>query len=179
MKPISRGRMTASEPGRSILFNAAAVEISTHLAYSGLPVPSMMPGMVRNWRRTSSIISFAASPTASMANAEKRKGIIAPTINPVSVSGSSRSMLVNLTACAYEANKARAVSAADAMANPLAIAAVVFPTASSLSVTSRTLCGNSDISAMPPALSDIGPYASTATVMPVVDNMPTAAKEMP
>jgi hypothetical protein len=55
------------------------------------------------------------------------------------------------------ANKASAVSAADAIANPLPIAAVVFPTASSLSVLSLTSEGSSAISAIPPALSEIGP----------------------
>ena len=62
----------------------------------------------------------------------------------------------------YAANKARAVKAADAIANPLPIAAVVFPTASNLSVLSLTSDGSSYISAIPPALSDIGPYASTS-----------------
>ena len=49
------------------------------------------------------------------------------------------------------------LSAADAIANPLPIAAVVFPTASNLSVLSLTSDGNSAISAIPPALSEIGP----------------------
>ncbi len=60
------------------------------------------------------------------------------------------------------ANNASAVNAADAIANPFPVAAVVFPTASSISVFSRTSAGNSLISAIPPALSEIGPYASTA-----------------
>ena len=55
------------------------------------------------------------------------------------------------------ANKANAVKAAEAIANPLPIAAVVFPTASNLSVRSLTSEGNSAISAIPPALSEIGP----------------------
>ncbi len=55
------------------------------------------------------------------------------------------------------ANKAKAVKAAEAIANPFPMAAVVLPTASSLSVRSRTSFGNSAISAIPPALSDIGP----------------------
>jgi len=49
------------------------------------------------------------------------------------------------------------VSAAEPIANPFPIAAVVFPTASNLSVLSRTSAGNSAISAIPPALSEIGP----------------------
>ena len=61
------------------------------------------------------------------------------------------------------ANNARAVKAAEPIAKPLPIAAVVLPTASSLSVLSLTSLGNSAISAIPPALSEIGPYASTAS----------------
>ena len=55
------------------------------------------------------------------------------------------------------ANNANAVKAAEPIAKPLPIAAVVLPTASSLSVLSRTSFGSSAISAMPPALSEIGP----------------------
>ena len=61
------------------------------------------------------------------------------------------------------ANRANAVKAAEPMANPLPIAAVVLPTASSLSVRLRTSSGSPAISAIPPALSEIGPYASTAS----------------
>ena len=59
------------------------------------------------------------------------------------------------------------------------MAAVVLPTESSLSVISLTLSSNSHISAIPPALSDIGPYASTATVIAVVASIPTAASDIP
>ena len=45
----------------------------------------------------------------------------------------------------------------DPMANPFPMAAVVFPTESSLSVISLTESGSSAISAIPPALSAIGP----------------------
>ena len=55
------------------------------------------------------------------------------------------------------ANNANAVKAADPIANPLPIAAVVLPTASNLSVRCLTSLGNSAISAIPPALSAIGP----------------------
>ena len=79
----------------------------------------------------------------------------------------------------YAANKAKAVNAADAIANPLPIAAVVLPTASSLSVRSRTSGFSSAISAIPPALSEIGPYASTASCMPVFASIPTAAIAIP
>ena len=72
-----------------------------------------------------------------------------------------------------------AVSAADPMANPLPVAAVVFPSISSSSVRARTLASSPAISALPPALSAIGPKASVASVMPSVLSMPTAAKPTP
>ena len=76
--------------------------------------------------------------------------------------------------------KESAVKTAEPMAKPLPVAAVVLPSASSLSVRSRTSSGTSgDISAMPPALSATGPYASVARVTPRVDNIPTAAMEIP
>jgi uncharacterized membrane protein len=60
-------------------------------------------------------------------------------------------------------NNANAVNAADPIANHLPMAAVVFQTASSLSVIFLTSFGSSAISAIPHALSDIGQYASTAS----------------
>ena len=57
----------------------------------------------------------------------------------------------------YEASRARAVKAALPMANPLPVAAVVLPNASSASVRWRTPSPSSLISALPPALSAIGP----------------------
>ena len=46
-------------------------------------------------------------------------------------------------------------------------------------MTLRTSSGISAISAMPPALSVIGPYASSATIMPAIDNIAVAAIAMP
>ena len=40
--------------------------------YSGLPVPSMMPWISLNWRRTSTTTEPAARPTASMPMAANR-----------------------------------------------------------------------------------------------------------
>ncbi len=77
------------------------------------------------------------------------------------------------------ANKAREVKAAEAMAKPLPVAAVVLPTASRISVRSRTSFGNSLISAIPPALSAIGPKASMANCMAVVAIIPAAAMATP
>ena len=65
------------------------------------------------------------------------------------------------------------------MAKPLPVAAVVLPIASRWSVILRTSGGWCDISAMPPALSEIGPEASIVMVTPAVASMPTAAMAMP
>ena len=73
------GVMIVSKPGKIISLKAALVEMSTHLAYSGTPVPSMIPGISLNCLRTSSTISMAAFPTDSIARAEKTTGIIPPT----------------------------------------------------------------------------------------------------
>ena len=100
---------------------------------------------------------IAALPTAFIDKAENTNGNIAPTSSPVITTGFEISIDVICAVCMKAANNASAVSAADAIANPLPIAAVVFPTASSLSVLSLTSGGNSAISAIPPALSDIGP----------------------
>ena len=77
--------------------------------------------------------------------------------SPIITIGSSKLTISILATSAYATNRARAVSAAEPIANPLPIAAVVFPTESSVSVMSLTSCGSSDISAIPPALSDTGP----------------------
>ena len=63
-----------------------------------------------------------------------------------------------IPACVVNAAKStKAVSAAEPIANPFPIAAVVFPTASYLSVRSLTIGSSPVISAIPPALSAIGP----------------------
>ena len=66
------GTTTGSRLGITISLMAAVVSMSTALPYSGLPVPSMMPLMVLNWRRTSTTTAPAARPTASMAMAPNR-----------------------------------------------------------------------------------------------------------
>ena len=57
----------------------------------------------------------------------------------------------------YEAKSASPVRAAEPMANPFPVAAVVFPNESSASVRLRTSSPSPLISALPPALSAIGP----------------------
>ena len=65
------------------------------------------------------------------------------------------------------------------MANPLPVAAVVFPTESKISVRSLTIGYCSLISAIPPALSDIGPNASIANCIAVVAIIAEAANATP
>ena len=47
-KPIIIGVIIVINPGKIISFKAAFVEISTHFAYSGVPVPSIIPGISLN-----------------------------------------------------------------------------------------------------------------------------------
>ncbi len=164
MNPTTRGKATASAPGMSISRNAEAVEMSTHLAYSARTpsLPSRSPGISRNWRRTSSIIWLAARPTAWIVSAAKRNGNIPPRKSPTvtwmsRMSSVASSPPASTTAWRNVKNSASAVTAAEPIAKPLATAAVVLPSESSASVASRTSGGRWAISAMPPALSAIGP----------------------
>ena len=70
-------------------------------------------------------------------------------------------------------------NAAEPMANPLPIAAVVLPTESSLSVITLTSGSRWQDSASPPALSAIGPKASMETVVPTNESIPSAAIAIP
>ena len=107
--------------------------------------------------------------------AENKNGSIAPMKSPIITIGSKRLTALTPATVEYETKSARAVRAAEPIANPLPMAAVVLPTASRVSVISLTDSGSSLIS----ALSDTGPYASTATVIPVVESMPTAERAIP
>jgi hypothetical protein len=56
--------------------------MSTTLPYSGRWVRSMMPGISRNWRRTSRTTAPADRDTALIARPEKRNTTAAPMIMP-------------------------------------------------------------------------------------------------
>ena len=75
-------------------------------------------------------------------------------------------------------NRANATKQADPIANPFPMAAVVFPAASNISVLCLTSF-RSHISAMPPALSAIGPYPSIVSPIERVESMPRAANDIP
>ncbi len=91
-------------------------------------------GILANCRLTSEIILIAALPTAFIAKAENTNGSIPPTNKPAITVGFAI-LILSIPACCIKAeNKASAVSAAEAIAKPFPIAAVVLPTASNLSV---------------------------------------------
>ena len=85
---------------------------------------------------------MAALPTAEIHKAEKINGIIPPTNNPAKTSALYISIWVIPEIPTNAANKANEVNAAEAIAKPFPVAAVVLPTASKLSVRSRTSAGN-------------------------------------
>ena len=71
-RPTTTGTSTGSSDGTIISLIAAFVSRSTAVPYSGFAVPSMMPLISRNWRRTSCTTEPAARPTASIAIAPNR-----------------------------------------------------------------------------------------------------------
>ncbi len=106
-----------------------------------------------------------------------------PISSPISTAGlpieKSGNLPFALSSRSNALNSTSAASAADPIAYPLVTALVVLPTASSGSVTLRTSSGRSAISAMPPALSVIGPNASSATIRPVSDSCAITATPIP
>ena len=152
----------------------------------------MIPGFVRNWLRTSFTTRPAARATALTARPEKKNTTDAPMIRPNSTFGlftakvklsrpppapeNPRLACSPSTASPYEPNSAVAASTAVAIAMPLVIAFVVFPTASSSVSTRAPFSSMSpDISAMPCALSLIGPNVSIETITPTVVSRPVPA----
>ena len=97
--------------------------------------------------------------------------------------GSSRPNEISIPSSArprpYSSKRISAARPADPIAYPFVTAFVVLPTASSGSVIPRTLSGRSAISAMPPALSVTGPYASSATMRPVIESWAMTATPIP
>ena len=121
--------------------------MSTTRPYSGFCVPSIIPGCKRNCSRTSTTTAPAARETALIANPENKKTTAAPIINPTRFLGFAISRIpwnwrlrfaavlpASLTAFKIALVKAPksavAASTAVAIAIPLVIAFVVFPTAS-------------------------------------------------
>lgn len=142
-----------------------------------------MPGLCLICLLTSLTIPNAAFPTDLIVKAEKIYGNIAPNNSPAYISGCANEIWLILSSspelCKKPPNRDKETNAADPIANPFPIAAVVFPAASSPSVLSLTYGPIYAISAIPPALSLIGPYPSMAKLKGKLDNMPRAAKDTP
>src|SRR5664279_4456279 len=96
--PTAIGANTASRPGVASSCSESRVTMSTTLPYSGLLVPSMIPGISRNWRRTSMTTAPAARATALTASPENRNTTAAPSSMPTSVSGDT-TLAVNTLTC--------------------------------------------------------------------------------
>ena len=178
----------ATEPGNTISLSAAFVAMSTIVMLSGSALPSRKPGISSNCRLISSMIAWAALPTAIIVLAPTAYGRHAPIKRPTRM-GASSSLKTKLDIPAASRtwlisrmnaeNKLNTVSVAEPIAKPLPMAAVVLPTESSSSVMARTSGPSLLISLMPPALSEIGPYASTVITIAVPASMPTAPIAMP
>jgi hypothetical protein len=135
--------------------------------------------------RTSSTTRPAARPTARIASAENMNATEPPISSPINTCGwsmrmsaASTAMPASISACLKEPNRLVAAITAVAMATPLVIALVVLPTASSWVSTAlpRSL-SSPDISAIPWALSEIGPKVSIETITPTVVSMPMPIRE--
>mmetsp|Transcript_5154 Transcript_5154/g.15488 ORF Transcript_5154/g.15488 Transcript_5154/m.15488 type:complete len:245 (+) Transcript_5154:1796-2530(+) len=157
--PTTRGVKMTKAPGGPISAREACVEISMHFLYSGFVVPSIKPGIVLNCLLTSSTMARAALPTLFMVMALNQYGSIAPIKSPGKTFLSRMEALAKSISArvTYAPKRAKDTRAAEPMAKPFPTAAVVFPAASRASVLSRISSPISAISAIPPALSEIGP----------------------
>ena len=171
------------------------VQISTTRPYSGFTLPVIIPGYFLNCSRTSTTTAPAARETALIARPENIKTTAAPIINPTKFLGSATSRTplnsiarsaaflpasntASLIASVNAPNKAVAARTAVAIAIPFVIALVVLPTASSeVRIFAPSPLTSPLISAMPCALSEIGPKVSIATITPTVVSNPVPASE--
>ncbi|CAB4782560.1 unannotated protein [freshwater metagenome] len=146
-----------------------------------------------NCLRTSTTTAPAARDTALIASPENKKTTAAPMIKPTRLRGlaTSRtpwywdarspafcpaSSTAFLIASVNAPKSAVAARTAVAIAMPLVIAFVVLPTASrDVRIFEPSPSTSPDISAIPCALSEIGPNVSIATITPTVVNKPVPA----
>ena len=172
--------MTISPAVLPTAFIVIAQKINAIIQPTKSPQSSFGFIMLKSYAATKSaivaVVTFTApsmdGPNWSLTN------VILPTVYEPPPSAASRPIQTR-TDSINAANNAMAVRAAEPMAKPFPVAAVVLPRASSASVFFLTSSPNPLISALPPALSAIGPYASVASVIPRVASMPTAAKPIP
>src|SRR5262245_59012778 len=97
--PIRIGISTGSRLGMIISLIAARVSMSTAVPYSGFALPSMIPLISLNCRRTSITTAPAARPTASIAIAPNRYGTMPPMNRPTITMWFDRSNDSDLPAC--------------------------------------------------------------------------------
>src|ERR687895_2408811 len=88
MIPATIGNTIGIALGSIIFLIASPVTMSTVRPYSGRAVPSMIPGISRNWRRTSSTTWPPTRPTACIAREAKRNGMRPPMKRPAITHGS-------------------------------------------------------------------------------------------
>jgi hypothetical protein len=120
---------------------------------------------------------MAARPTLFMVIPLNTYDSMAPTRRPQTTMGSRRESLAGGISArtVYAEKRARETRAAEPVAKPLPLVKLVLPAASRASVRSRTCSPSLHISAMPPALSLMGPYPSMVRPMARVESMPRAA----
>jgi hypothetical protein len=153
----------------------------------------MIPGISLNCLRTSRTILKAALWTAPMRKLEKKKGSSPPMKRPTTTRGSLRANVIEpadgrlylenrplieiwrLTSDWNASKMETAARAADITAKALVVALVVFPMASSSSVTVLTDSSSPAISTMPFALSVMGPKESMDMIIPVSESIDMVA----
>ena len=146
----------------------------------------MIPGCSRNWRRTSSTTSPPTRPTACIASDANRNGIRPPMKRPAITHASERSRTSSASAAGRcEARRVRVEQdergergGADRVALRDGLRRVADRVERVGDRRARS-SGRSAISAMPPALSVTGPYASSATIRPVIESCAITATPMP
>lgn len=139
-----------------------------------------------NYLRTSLITSYAAFPTALIAQLLKTNTEHAPISPQIKISGYVISIewiffvtLKKLTSSINALNSKNAAKEAEPTLYPFALALVTFPTASNLSVIALTYSDYPLISTIPPALSAIGPKAAIDSIYTPVQNIPIVAIAVP
>ena len=88
------GKAIGIRAGKSMLLIAEPVTMSIARPYSGRAVPSMIPGISRNWRRTSVTTCPPTRPTASIASDANRNGIKPPMKSPAITQASSSAKVI-------------------------------------------------------------------------------------
>ena len=134
--------------------------------------------------RTSTTTCAAARPTARIASELNRNATQPPSSSPTSTFGRStrmpwKSNPAARSASSKEPNSEVAAITAVAIAMPFVMAFVEFPIASRpVRISAGRPSNSPDISAMPCALSEIGPKVSIDTITPTVVSMPMPVSEM-